>query len=214
MTPPPDAAVDRRSPAKRRDILQAATEVFLNDGYARASVDAIAARAGVGKQTVYSHFGNKEHLFLEVVDEARANAGAGPDDMGQLIVDTGDPQADLAAAGDRLLRAILVPAVAALHRLTVAELTHHPELQRSWRETASEEALQAIAAYLTEAHRAGRLDVPDPVRAARQFVLLLAAEGRVRSLHGTHPLDDAERREIAGETAELIVRAHRRHRRR
>jgi TetR/AcrR family transcriptional repressor of mexJK operon len=209
MKQAPDAAGDRRSPAKRRTILAAATELFLNEGYARVSVDAIAARAGVGKQTVYSHFGNKERLFLAVVDQARSTAGAGPDGASQLISDTGDPRADLTAVGDRLLRAVLEPSVAALHRLTVAELTHHPELQRSWRETASDEVLDALTGYLAEAGRGGRLDVPDPARAARQFVLLLAAEGRVRSLHGTQPLTDTERHEIARETAELIVRAHR-----
>ncbi|MEU7002610.1 TetR/AcrR family transcriptional regulator [Nonomuraea sp. NPDC046570] len=210
MDQAPDTAGDRRSPAKRRTILEAATELFLNEGYARVSVDAIAARAGVGKQTVYSHFGNKERLFLAVVDRARATAGAGPDGLAGLIPDTGDPQADLAAVGDRILRAVLEPSVAALHRLTVAELTHHPELQRSWGETAPEEALDALAGYLAEASRVGRLNVPDPARAARQFVLLLATEGRVRSLHGTQPLTDTERHEIAHETAELIVRAHHR----
>jgi TetR/AcrR family transcriptional repressor of mexJK operon len=47
-------------------------------------------------------------------------------------------------------------------------------------------------------------------RAARQFVLLLATEGRVRTLHGTQPLPEAEYTGIAAETADLILRAHRR----
>ncbi|MCK2213090.1 TetR/AcrR family transcriptional regulator [Actinomadura sp. ATCC 31491] len=201
-------AGSRRSPAKRAAIVRAALELFLDEGYARVSMDAIAARAGVGKQTVYSHFGNKERLFLAVVGEARTAASATPADASPPGR-TGDPRADLQAVGERLLRVVLSPAVAALHRLTVAELTHHPELQESWRETSSDALLAEVADHLTAADRAGTLRVPDPLLAARQFVLLMATEGRVRSLHGTRPLSDAERRGIARESADLIVRAHR-----
>ena len=41
--------------------------LFLRDGYARTSVDAIAAEAGVSKRTIYNHYGDKESLFLSVV---------------------------------------------------------------------------------------------------------------------------------------------------
>ncbi|MEU8359936.1 TetR/AcrR family transcriptional regulator [Nonomuraea sp. NPDC048882] len=108
-------------------------ELFLAEGYARVSMDAIAARARVGKQTVYSHFGNKERLFLAVVGEARTAASATPGGSA-ATGHTGDPRTDLQAVGERLLRVVLSPAVAALYRLTIAELTHQPELQQPWRE--------------------------------------------------------------------------------
>ena len=44
-------------------ILQAAADVFLEEGFARATMDAIAARAGITKQTVYARFASKEALF-------------------------------------------------------------------------------------------------------------------------------------------------------
>ncbi|HEX5203875.1 MAG TPA: TetR/AcrR family transcriptional regulator, partial [Actinoplanes sp.] len=59
------------SQAKRQAILEAAIETFLHSGYA-ASVDEIAAVAGVGKQTVYRHFHDKQTLFLAAVAAARA----------------------------------------------------------------------------------------------------------------------------------------------
>jgi len=69
-----DDGVDGRSgpgrgrgyPAKRRAIMDAAAQAFLREGYTRASVDAIAAAAGVSKQTVYNHFGDKERLLVAV----------------------------------------------------------------------------------------------------------------------------------------------------
>ncbi|GLY91309.1 TetR/AcrR family transcriptional regulator [Actinoallomurus iriomotensis] len=207
---PQPTAPPGRSAAKHEAILRAATEVFLRDGYARASVDAIAATAGVGKQTVYGHFGDKERLFLAVVAKARKATGVDPEDLGTLVPDTGDARADLQSAGERLLRAILAPENMALHRLTIAELTHHPELQRSWRDDGNSQAISdAIATYLAERDRRGDLAVPDPPLAARQFIMLLSAEGQVRSLRGVQTLAEDEIREIARQTTDLIVRAHR-----
>ncbi|RBQ20078.1 TetR family transcriptional regulator [Spongiactinospora rosea] len=203
------SAGHRRSPAKHRAILQAAIEVFLREGYSRASVDAIAAVAGVGKQTVYGHFGSKERLFLAAVEAARQAGGSGAEEQEPPSEGSGDVVGYLTPIGTRVLNSILSPEVAALHRLTIAELTHHPELQRSWRGSeAAQEASKAIAGYLAERDRAGELSVPDPGRAARQFVRLVATEARVRSLYGTQPLTGEERTAIAREAAELIVRAH------
>jgi TetR/AcrR family transcriptional regulator, mexJK operon transcriptional repressor len=206
--PAPAAGRDRRSPAKHAAILNAATDVFLREGYARASVDAIAEAAGVGKQTVYGHFGDKQQLFLAVIEHAHAvHPLSGTD----LITDTGDPLADLTAAARWLIRGVTAPEIAALHRLTIAELTHHPELQRSWRDLERGQRLfDAIAAYLTACDRRGTLTVPDPATAARQFVNLAAAEAQVRSLRGIEPLSDREVDNLARDTANLIVQAHRR----
>jgi TetR/AcrR family transcriptional regulator, mexJK operon transcriptional repressor len=197
---------DRRSPAKHAAILKAATEVFLREGYARASVDAIAEAAGVGKQTVYGHFGDKQQLFLAVVERAHATS---PLDLADLITDTGDPRADLTAAAKWVIRGVTTPEIAALHRLTIAELTHHPELQRSWRDDQrGRSVIDAIAAYLAACDRRGTLTVPDPQTAARQFTWLASTEAQVRSLRGIEPLSSREISSIARDTATLIVRAH------
>jgi TetR/AcrR family transcriptional regulator, mexJK operon transcriptional repressor len=203
----PTTGRDRRSPAKHAAILSAATEVFLREGYARASVDAIAEAAGVGKQTVYGHFGDKQQLFLAVVEHAHATS---PLDPADLITDSGDPRADLVAAATWIVRAVTAPEIAALHRLSIAELTHHPELNRYWRDDGRGQGItDAIAGYLTACDRRGTLAVPDPGTAARQFVLLASVEAQVRSLRGTETLSGREISSIARDTANLIVQAHR-----
>lgn len=63
----------RRSEAKRAAILDAAEDRFLADGYERASMDVIAARAGVSKRTVYDHFGEKSAVYLRVVERVHAS---------------------------------------------------------------------------------------------------------------------------------------------
>lgn len=57
----------RRSVAKREQILRAAERLFLQNGFALTSMDAITAAAGVSKQTVYSYFPGKENLFEMVL---------------------------------------------------------------------------------------------------------------------------------------------------
>jgi len=193
------------SQAKRQAILEAATAAFLRSGYA-ASVDDIAATAGVGKQTVYRHFGDKQALFLAALAAAR---GAGEGRSKAAPPNTGDPAKDLTRMGEQILVVALSPTVAALHRLTIAEIGNHPELSRHWGDTAAPYLDEELTGYLHRCHAAGVLDVPDPARTARQFAYLLITEGRVAGAYGTKPLTAGHRHTIAAETADLIVRAHR-----
>ncbi len=59
-----------RSRATRRKIVDAATELFVLDGYGATTLERIASRAGVAVQTVYFHFGNKSTVLKEAVDVA------------------------------------------------------------------------------------------------------------------------------------------------
>ena len=58
---------ETRTARKRRAILDAATILFLRDGYLATSMDQIAAAASVSKQTVYKQFADKQSLFREIV---------------------------------------------------------------------------------------------------------------------------------------------------
>src|SRR5690349_19533917 len=64
-----------RSARKREAILDAATKVFLRDGYLGTSMDEIAALSETSKQTVYKHFASKEALFIEIVSTMTTRAG-------------------------------------------------------------------------------------------------------------------------------------------
>jgi hypothetical protein len=137
--------------------------------------------------------GRRRHLF-------RRQAPVGHGERGQL---------DCPLAAKWIIRGVTTPEIAALHRLTIAELTHHPELQRSWRDDKRGRSItDAITAYLAACDRRGTLTVPDPATAARQFVLLASTEAQVRSLRGIEPLSSRAVNDIARDTATLIVRAH------
>lgn len=66
--------MSRRNPARNQErILQAATEEFAHHGLGGARVDRIAARAGANKRMLYYYYGNKEDLFLAVLEARYAH---------------------------------------------------------------------------------------------------------------------------------------------
>ncbi|MDN5915671.1 MAG: TetR/AcrR family transcriptional regulator [Pseudonocardia sp.] len=207
-TPPPRRG---RPPSerKRAAVLEAATEVFLREGFAGTSVDVVAAEAGVAKQTVYSHFGGKEALFLEVLHAARTGGrpGGTPPRLGW--VDAVDLPGVLVEFGASHLALTLSPRVAALRRLMIAELARRPELREMWNRGGPNQLFDLLGAEFSALDQAGRLRVPDPARAVAQYIALLAHEGNMRSLYGVHELTDADRRDIAAQAADMIVRAYR-----
>ncbi|HMK11445.1 MAG TPA: TetR/AcrR family transcriptional regulator [Acidimicrobiales bacterium] len=76
-----------RDPACDQAILRATREVFAEEGYAGVSVEGIAARAGVGKATIYRRYSTKAHLVVEAIRDGAAVEDFAPD--------TGDLRADL-----------------------------------------------------------------------------------------------------------------------
>jgi len=71
----------RRTPdeSKRSAILVASMDLFLKNGFSKTSMDAIAKKALVTKQTVYAHFKNKDKLFEYIINELAKKHGPPPD---------------------------------------------------------------------------------------------------------------------------------------
>lgn len=220
--PPPVAAVDAVTPVaptvarrgrppsarKRAQILEAATEAFLAHGFAATSMDAVATAAGVSKQTVYGHFGDKDHLFAAVVDSAREHAPPGPAESDGPLLDPADLRAGLTALGTRLLAVTLHPRVAALRRLVIFEAPQRPHLREVWNRGAPSTFRDTLAGELADLDAAGHLEVPDPAAAVRQFVALCSHESLERTLFGTDPLPDDELEAIVNAAVEVFLRAH------
>jgi len=164
------------SPAKREQILGGAISVFRELGYQRASVDAIASRAGVSKATIYNHFRDKEALFLATVD--RENQAVREKFVSLLESPTGDVEADLRMIGAQLLRLAGSPASILRYRIVTAEAGRFPEACRSLYECGILVARRNLARFFGEAARLGLLDVPDPEAAAIDFSSLCVDNAR------------------------------------
>jgi AcrR family transcriptional regulator len=209
----PDTPTLRQgSPAKRAAIVRAALDVFVHEGYARASVDAIAHAAGVSKRTIYDYYGGKERLFLSAVKEtADAQAAAFRDLLDRTLGDV-TQGTDLEAALTAFGRAFATEVArsterAAVMRLMIAEAPHFPALLQPSPEDRPVQ--RALTGRLAELGEQGILDVPDPVEAAELLGLLVTGRINHRSWYGTVQLDDAEIDQLVTGGVRVFLRAYR-----
>lgn len=165
---------------KRGAIMEAAAEVFAEYGYAAASIDAIASRAKVSRQTVYNQIGDKEKVFKAVVAEITQRSSAGFFAVLETFPDAPlDLEAELTAFTARLLgKAVCDTNGRWLLRLVEREGARYPELFETWREYGPGRKYPAVAARLAQLALAGHLDLDDPAVAARQFMALIMADIR------------------------------------
>lgn len=161
-------------PAKREQILQGAKALFRELGFERASVDAIAAEAGVSKATIYNHFRSKEALFLSAygAETARVREKF----LSLLETPTGDIEADLHHIGEELLRLVCSPANVCRHRVVVAELGRFPELGRTLHACTMEVGRARLVRFFERAGAMGLLEVDEPEAAAVDFVSLCVGD--------------------------------------
>lgn len=173
------------SPVKRRQILAGAREVFGELGYERTSVDRVAARAGVAKATVYSHFHDKKALFVACISE---EADALRHDLRvSLGVVGGDPEVALRRVGEQLLRVILSPAFVSLYRQSATEAERFPEVGALVFQRGPSVVYRAVAGWLRRWEALGVLRLPDPHAAAVQFIQLCHGDLVVRAHWGVSP---------------------------
>jgi TetR/AcrR family transcriptional regulator, mexJK operon transcriptional repressor len=166
VTAPPELD---RSTRRRHAILDAATRLFLENGFAGTSMDEIAAQAGASKQTLYKHFSDKEGLFSAIV---MATVNDASDEVAaalQQLADSGDLEADLRGLARRQLELVMQPRILQLRRLVIAEAGRFPALGRSFYERGPGRTIAGLAATFAKLAAAGKLRLKDPELAAAQF---------------------------------------------
>ncbi|MGO9959774.1 MAG: TetR/AcrR family transcriptional regulator [Solirubrobacteraceae bacterium] len=158
-----------RSARKRRAIVEAATAMFLSNGYVGTSMDEIATLARVSKQTIYKHFADKERLFSEIVT-AKVDEIANPNtDEVRKLGDTGDLERDLRRFARRQLRAVMDPPLLQLRRLVIGESGRFPQLGRLFYERGPGRTIDALATMFERLASRGTLELDDPRLAAAHF---------------------------------------------
>jgi TetR/AcrR family transcriptional repressor of mexJK operon len=176
VDPQPSAASETgRSERRRRAIIQAAAEVFVQHGYLGATTDEVAARASVSKQTVYKQFQDKQHLFAAVITEMTVEVvGRLADIAASALDDAQDVRQALRNLADGWLRGMLQPDVLRLRRLVIAEAERFPEIGRAWFDRGFDRALVILGESLQRLADRGLLKgLEDPTLAADQFAGLV-----------------------------------------
>ena|SRR5690606_14884307 len=166
---------------KASAILEAARRLFTTHGFEGASMDQIAAEAGVSKLTVYSHYGDKDTLFAEVVKSfCEQNL---PDSLFETAPEL-PVRERLMRLGRVFFAFVSSPEVVAGHRILCSpRMADSPLPQKFW-EAGPERIQRSVADLLRRRIERGDLDIEDPVLAARQFLTLLKGELHSRIVLG------------------------------
>jgi len=151
-----------RSVAVDTAILDAALHLLSSDGYARMSMDGVAARAGVSKATIYLRYEGKADLATAALAHLRETGEPEP---------TGDLRADLVALLRQLRRNAEIVSAMPLIGTCLMEEQHTPELLRLFRERTLRPRRALLRGMLSAAARTGHLAADGDIDAAIDLMM-------------------------------------------
>lgn len=152
---------------KRRQIIASAQDLFLREGYARATMADIAAAAAVSATTLYRHFPSKDVLFAGVVDASIERFAATLD---AVALPGGDLRAGLGAFAHAYAELLIAPDTVAMTRLIMAEASHFPHIATRFLAAMKGPVFHRLADYLAAAISAGDLAPHDLGDSMGQFL--------------------------------------------
>lgn len=192
-SPPTASATERRAPnparrndVTRRAILDAALDLVVASGFDALSVEAIAKRAGVGKQTIYRWWPSKGAVLLDAFTEHRVEDRASVSVLGAL--DSGDFARDVRRILRDTVRAFATPTWEAPYRAITVAIQSDPELHAQTFERLVGPSLDDVRTWLAQAQARGQVRSDLDLDVA---VEMLLGPMFHRWLLGTAPLSDA-----------------------
>ncbi len=186
-------------------IMEAAATLFLRNGYLGTSMDEIAALARVSKQTVYTHFADKERLFTDLVLGNAVLVDEFLDTIAAMLHDTTDVEKDLGALARRYVRYVTGAQTLQLRQLVIGEARRFPELARAYYERVPQRVLAALASEFAHLTERDLLNAADPRLAADHFAWLILGVPMDRAMF--LGADDALGHEELDRLADAGVRA-------
>ncbi|WP_176056241.1 MULTISPECIES: TetR/AcrR family transcriptional regulator C-terminal domain-containing protein [Brucella] len=155
-----------QDPAKRRQILEGAQDVFLRMGFDAASMNDITREAGVSKGTIYVYFNSKEDLFVALCEHYRHTM------FSELIatLDSGfGNRQELTDFGVALVTLITSSTAIRAQRIVLGVSERKPELAARFYERGPKRSLVVMADYLRRMIESGKLKPFDADRMAYQL---------------------------------------------
>jgi len=141
-------------PKKYTDILDAATDLFLEKGYQEASITMLLNNFGGSRETIYRHFRSKEKLFAAVLEH---QIGAYLEFMLSLDVKTDDLKQGLLDWSQSLIQVVTSEPYVKLRRLVISEVGGRPELGQLYFDHTFMKGTEAITDFLRKQQKEGKL---------------------------------------------------------
>lgn len=189
---------------RRHEMLLAASEVFLEQGFEAASMEAVAKRAGISKKTIYGFVPTKEKLFEAVMRDHMEHADL--PHLPEAVADAAAAEAALADYLTRLAASILVPTAVGLFRVTVAESVRFPEVAHTFYREGGLRHINELGAWLASRAKQGVFALDDPAMAARLLTSFAILEPLRAAAMGVAELPSPEvRAQRAAMAAKIFV---------
>lgn len=195
-----------RSEQKRQQVLVAAIDLFCRQGFPHTSMDEVAKLAGVSKQTVYSHYGSKDELFVAAIESKCVGHNLHDD----LLNDPSQPEAALTQFALQFGEMIVSPEAITVFKACVAQSESHPEVSRLFFEAGPQHIVGILADYLLAVEALGRYKFGNAHQSAVRLCLMLFGELKLRLELGLE-IEGLmlEREEYIHGCADMFLRAYR-----
>lgn len=194
-----------RDPERIRKVIEAAEDQFLEQGFERTSMEAVARASGVSKMTIYSYFPTKNALFEAVINQRVEMVFAL--DEGETL-DPAAPRRTLALLGRRFLALIREDRVLAKHRLMFAAAGVQEEACAAFFRQGPLKLIAQVRDYLDHAIAAGSLIPHDTEAAANQFLALFLDKAHIQALLGLGKPTPEQDLRLVELNVEMFLRAY------
>jgi TetR/AcrR family transcriptional repressor of mexJK operon len=195
-----------RDPERYRRIMEAARSHFYAHGLERASLDAIAADAGVSKMTIYSYFASKEALFEEVVRDRTDRVVVGL--AGAEALDPMQPRKALLAIGEQFLTLMREEDTLGHFRSLYGTAGAQREACLTFYRQGPDKLIRDLAAYLRRADAAGMLNIRHPRQAADLFLAMFLGDRHIRGLMMLDTPDARDDKALLREAVRVFIAAY------
>ena len=151
---------------KRKELIKFATEMFLEMGYEKASMNNLVKRSGSSKSTIYKHFRSRQALFIAVIDEKLRDHLAPIEnlDLAALSIEEG-----LKLIGKTGIKVITSKDHVNLCRIIYAEAERIPYVGKIYYEHGPKRGMGGVEKYLSTMVERGRIRCADPSLAGEYF---------------------------------------------
>ncbi len=190
---------------KRNNILMSASKLFCELGFSATSMDKVAKLAGVSKQTVYSHFGNKDDLFVAsiVCKCEKFELLVGSQQVEQ------DPKTTLEGFANRFISMLLSDEGIAIHRVCASEAKNNAKVSELFFNAGPKRVIASLSECFERFNQQNLLNISDCHCAAIQFVSMIRGEAVMRREYNTQiQLTADEINSYIKQSIELFLRGY------
>lgn len=188
------------APDRKKQLLEVATRLFAQQGYAATTTRQIAGECGVTEAILFRHFPTKEELYWEVIEAKRASRGF-LEKLTEILDSNKSPmEVCIAIAKDRLERNFSDPTMTRL--LLFSTLENHELSYRFYRNFIAEYH-DHLVEYIEKRISEGVFRPVDPLLAARSFLAMIFYHFLIQELFGAKRIQAFDPDRLSRHIAEI-----------